>query len=114
MWTTTLVRHFIDTRLGLEYCRERVRQVLHGLGFRLRLLRHHHLQARVEEQVELKAESAAGLTAWPEDWELIFVDEATVRRHPTMTVQWCLVDEVPDMPWGMSIPRCMSTAPWPR
>ena len=100
VWTTKLVRHFIYTRLGIEYCRERVRQVLHGLGFRLRRLRHHHLKARVEEQVALKAELAAWLTAWPEDWELIFVDEATVRRHPTLAAQWCLVDEVPDVPTG--------------
>ena len=100
VWTTKLVRHFIYTRLGIECCRERVRQVLHGLGFRLRRLRHHHLKARVEEQVAFKAELAAWLTAWPEDWELIFVDEATVRRHPTLAAQWCLVDEVPDVPTG--------------
>jgi hypothetical protein len=31
---------------------------------------------------------------------LIFVDEATVRRHPTLTAQWCLVDEVPAVPTG--------------
>jgi transposase len=31
---------------------------------------------------------------------LIFVDEATVRRHPTLTAQWCLVDEVPEVPTG--------------
>jgi transposase len=35
VWTTKVVRHFIATRLGVEYCRERVRQLLHGLGFRL-------------------------------------------------------------------------------
>jgi hypothetical protein len=100
VWTTKLVRHFIYTRLGLEYCRERVRQLLHGLGFRLRRLRHHHLNAKVEEQVAFTAELAAWLAAWPEDWELICVDEATVRRHPTLTAQWCLVDEVPDVPTG--------------
>jgi hypothetical protein len=38
------------------------------------------------------------LAEWPEDWELIFVDEATVRRHPTLTAQWCLVDAVPAVP----------------
>jgi hypothetical protein len=100
VWTTTRVRHFIDTRSGIEYCRERVRQLLHGLGCRLRRTRHHHLQAKVEEQVALKAEGAAWLTAWPEDWELICVDEATVRRHPTLTAPWCVGDEVPDGPTG--------------
>ncbi len=50
VWTTTLVRHFIYTRLGIEYCRERVRQLLHGLGFRLRRLRHHHLKATVMQR----------------------------------------------------------------
>ena len=67
VWTTKLVRHFIYTRLGIEYCRERVRQLLHGLGFRLRWLRHHHLKAKVEEQVAFTAEWAAWLAAWPED-----------------------------------------------
>ena len=48
LWTTKLVRHFIYTRLGIEYCRERIRQVLHGLGFRLRRLRHRQPKARPE------------------------------------------------------------------
>lgn len=26
--------------------------------------------------------------------------EATVRRHPTLMAQWCLVDEVPEVPTG--------------
>jgi transposase len=46
LWTTTLVRHFISMRFGIEYCRERVRQVRPELGFRLRRLRHRHLRAR--------------------------------------------------------------------
>ena len=33
LWTTKLVRHCIYTRFGIEYCRERVRQGLHALGF---------------------------------------------------------------------------------
>jgi transposase len=97
--TTKLVRHFIYTRFGIEYCRERVRQLLHELGFRLRRLRHRHLKAKSEEQLTFMAELKELLAEWPEDWELIFV-EATVRRHPTLTAQWCLVDEVPDVPTG--------------
>jgi transposase len=100
LWTTKLVRHFISTRFGIEYCRERVRQVLHALGFRLRRLRHCHLKAKVEEQEVFVAELEELLVEWPADWELIFVDEATVRRHPTLTAQWCLVDEVPEVPTG--------------
>jgi hypothetical protein len=98
LWTTKLVRHFLYTRLGVEYCRERVRQMLHDLGFRLRRLRHRHLKAQPEEQAAFRAELEERLAAWPEEWELIFVDEATVRRHPTLTAQWCLVDEVPEVP----------------
>ena len=45
LWTTTLARHFIATRFGVTYCRERVRQLLHTLGFRRRQLRHRHLKA---------------------------------------------------------------------
>lgn len=100
LWTTKLVRHFIATRLGIEYCRERVRQLLHGLGFRLRRLRHRHLKGKPEEQAAVRAELEELLGAWPEDWELLFVDEATVRRHPTLTAQWCLVDDVPEVPTG--------------
>jgi DDE superfamily endonuclease len=50
--------------------------------------------------VTFVAELEELLGEWPEDWELIFVDDATVRRHPTLTAQWCPVDEVPDVPTG--------------
>jgi transposase len=85
LWTTKLVRHFIYTHFGVEYCRERVRQLLHALGFRLRRLRHRHLKAKAEEQKAFSAELAALVEEWPDEWELLFVDEATVRRHPTLT-----------------------------
>jgi winged helix-turn-helix protein len=88
MWTTKLVRHFISTCLGLPYWRERVRQLLYELSFRLRRLSHRHLQAKPEEQAAFRAELEEPLTQWPEDYALIFVDEATVRRHPTLTVPW--------------------------
>jgi hypothetical protein len=100
LWTTKLVRHFIATRLGVEYCRERVRQLLHALGFRLRRLCHRHLKGKHEEQAAFRAELEELLGEWPEDWELVFVDEATVHRHPTLTAQWCLVDDVPEVPTG--------------
>jgi hypothetical protein len=100
LWTTKLVRHFIYTRFGIEYCRERVRQLLHALGFRLRRLRHRHLKAKPEEQAAFVAELESLLAEWPEDCELIVVDEATIRRHPTLTAQWCLVDDVPEVPTG--------------
>jgi transposase len=80
--------------------RTSVRQLLHALGFRLRRLRHRHLRAKAEEQAGFAAELEELLAEWPEDWELIFVDEATVRRHPTLTAQWCLVDDVPEAPTG--------------
>jgi hypothetical protein len=98
LWTTKLVRHFMYARFGIEYCRERVRQLLHELGFRLRRLRHRHLRAKPQEQTAFVAELQILLEDWPDDAELLFVDEATVRRHPTLTAQWCLVDEVPDVP----------------
>jgi transposase len=100
LWTTKLVRHFIYTRFGIAYCRERVRQLLHALGFRLRRLRHRHLKAKPEEQAVFVAELEELLAEWPEDWELVFVDEATVRRHPTLTAQWCMVDDIPEVPTG--------------
>jgi hypothetical protein len=100
VWTTQWVRHFIDTRFGIEYCRERVRQLLHALGFRLRRLRHRHLKAKSEAQAAFRAELEKHVEAWPEDWALICVDEATGRRHPTLTAQWCVVDEVPEIPTG--------------
>ena len=100
LWTTKLVRHFLYTRFGIAYCRERVRQLLHELGFRLRRLRHRHLRAKAEEQAAFRAELEALLAGWPDEHELVFVDEATARRHPTLTAQWCLVDDVPEIPTG--------------
>jgi transposase len=100
LWTTKLVRHFVYPRLGVEYCRERIRQLRHELGFRLRHLRHRHLRAKIEEQEAFVTELEALLEDWSEDWALLFIDEATVRRHPTLTAQWCLVDEVPAVPTG--------------
>src|SRR6266511_5108420 len=100
VWTTKLVRHFLSTRFGIEYCRERVRQLRYALGCRLRRRRHRHLKAKPEEQAAFRAELEALLAEWPEDWELIFVDEATVRRHPTLTAQWCVVEDVPEGPGG--------------
>jgi hypothetical protein len=58
-----------------------VRPRLHALGFRLRRLRHRHLQAKPAAQAAFVAELEALLAEWPEDCELIFVDEATIRRH---------------------------------
>ncbi len=87
-------------RFGLEYGRERVRQLLHALGFRRRRLRHRHLKAKPEEQAAFVTELTALLEEWPEDGELLFVDEATIRRHPTLTAPWCVVDEVPEVPTG--------------
>lgn len=101
LWTTKLVCHFIYTRFGVEFCRERARQLLHALGFRLRRLRHRHLRAKAEEQAAFAAALGELLADWPEEeWQLLFVDEATVRRHPTLTAQWCLIDDVPDVPTG--------------
>jgi transposase len=100
LWTTTWVRHVIATRLGVESCRERVRQLLHGLGFRRRRLRHRHLKGEPEAQAACRAELEALLVAWPEDWERRLVEEATVRRHPTLTAQWGVVDDVPEVPTG--------------
>jgi hypothetical protein len=100
LWTTKRVRHFLYTRCGIAYCRERVRQILHGLGFRLRRLRHRHLKAQPAAQAACMAELSTLLAEWPQDRELLFVDEATVRRHPTLTAQWCLVDDMPEVPTG--------------
>jgi Winged helix-turn helix len=100
LWTTKVVRHFIYTRFGVEYCRERVRQLPHALGFRLRRLRHRHLRAKLQEQAAFQAERCERLEQWPADGELLLVDEATGRRHPTLTAQWCVVADMPEVPTG--------------
>jgi transposase len=100
LWTTKLVQHFLYTRLGIEYCREHPRQLLHELGVRRRRLRHRHLKAKPEAQAAFRAGLEVLLEDWPEEWELVFVDEATVRRQPTLTAQWCLVEAVPEVPMG--------------
>src|SRR5688572_24747283 len=100
LWSTKLLKHFLYTRCGVEYSREPVRQLLHELGFRQRRLRHRHLRADPEEQAAFVIDLDILLAQWPQDWELLFVDEATVRRHPTLTARWCLVDDVPEVPTG--------------
>lgn len=72
---------FVWTRWGIEYSRERVRQVMHALGLRWRRLRHRYLKAKREEQAACVAELEEWWLDWPEEWELIFVDEAPVRRR---------------------------------
>jgi Winged helix-turn helix len=99
-WTTKLVRHFIDTRWGLASCRERVRQLRHDREFRLRRLRPRHLKAKPEEQEAFRAALAALVEGWPAEWALLGVGEVTVRRHPPLTAQWCLVADVPEVPTG--------------
>jgi Winged helix-turn helix len=84
----------------MQYCRERGRQLLHELGFRLRRLRHRHLKAKPEAQAAFRAALAALLAEWPEDGEWLFVDEATGRCHPTLPAQWCVAEEVPEVPTG--------------
>jgi transposase len=88
------------TRLGLENGRARVRPRRHELGFRWRRLSHCHLQATPEEQAAFRTELGELLAEWPADGKLICVAEATVRRYPTLTAQWCLIDEVPEVPTG--------------
>jgi Winged helix-turn helix len=104
-WTTQLVRHFSDTRLGMEYCRERGRQRLHELGFRRRRLRPRHLKAKPEVQAAFRAELEARLEDWPEEWALMCVDDATGRRPPTLTAQWGVVDGVPEGPTADDHPK---------
>jgi transposase len=98
LWTTKLLRHFLYTRCGIEYGRERVRQLLHSLGFRQRRLRHCHLKANPQEQDAFVTDLHLLLQDWPEDWELLFVDEVTIRRHPTLSAMWCLANEIPEVP----------------
>jgi hypothetical protein len=100
VWTTKVGRQYISTRLGVKHGRERVSQLLHELGCRLRRLRHRHLKAKPEAQAAFRAELAALLAEWPEDCEWLCVDEATVRRHPTLTAPWCVVEDVPAVPTG--------------
>ena len=48
-WTPKLGRHVLSTRFGVAYSRERVRQLLHALGWRVRRVRHRHLKATRHE-----------------------------------------------------------------
>jgi hypothetical protein len=55
-------------------------------------------RSKREEQEAFVFILEALLATWAEDWELLFVDETKVRRYPALTAQWCLVDEVPEVP----------------
>ena len=62
VWTTTkFIRHFISTRLSLEYCRERAGQRLYAPGCRWHGLRHWLLRAKPEEEAAFRAELEARL-----------------------------------------------------
>jgi len=97
-WTTKLLKHFLYTHCGIEYSRERIRQLLRELGVRQRRLRHRHLRADPEEQAAFVIDLNLLLQDWPDEWELLFVDEATVRRHLTVSARWCLADDIPGVP----------------
>jgi hypothetical protein len=58
-----LVRHLLYTHFGVEDGWGPVRQVLHALGFRLRRVRHRHLEAKPEEQAAFRDEPGALLAA---------------------------------------------------
>jgi hypothetical protein len=105
VWTTTLVRHGSAPRLGLEYGRERVRQLRQALGGGLRRLRHRHLNAKAEAQVAVRTALEESRVEWLEAWERIVVAEATGRRHPTVTAQGGVAAEVPQVPTGDAHPN---------
>jgi hypothetical protein len=98
--TTKLLKPLLSTRCGVEDGRERVRPRLHGLGARQRRWRHRHLTANPQEQAACVRERHLLLTAWPADWALLVVDEATVRRPPTLNARGCLGDDIPERPTG--------------
>jgi len=81
-----------------------VRQLRHALGVRLRR-RHRHLKAKPEAQAAFVATRASLLAALPADGEVILVEEATRRRHPTLTTPWCWVDDGPAGPTGDDHPK---------
>jgi transposase len=82
-----------------------VRQGLPERGFRLRRWRHRPLQAKSEAPAAFRDERGEGRVAWPADWELRFVEEAMVRRHPTLTAPWGLVEDRPAVPTGDDHPK---------
>jgi hypothetical protein len=98
--TTTPVQHLISMRCGVSYGREQTRHEWRAPGFRLRLLCHRHLQAKPEEQAALRAKIAALRQEWPQKCEVLCVDEATVRRYLPLATQWCLADDVAEIPTG--------------
>jgi hypothetical protein len=61
-------------------------------------LRHRHLSANPHEQAAFVTDVHLLLQDWPEEWEWLFVDEATVRRHPTLSARWGLVEDIPEVP----------------
>jgi hypothetical protein len=114
LWPTTLARPFLSTRLGMEYCRDRVRHVLHALGVRLRRPRYRHRKANPPAQAAFLAKLPEIVAALPDDGPLRFVDAATVRRHPPLTVPWCLGTWSQKCPPAMSTPQSMGMARWRR
>jgi hypothetical protein len=95
-----VVRHCLATRWGGEDGCERVRPLWPARGCRRRRRRHRHLQRTPAEHAACRTALEARLGEWPEAWALVVVAEATVRRHPPRTAQWCVRDDVPEGPTG--------------
>jgi hypothetical protein len=100
VWTTPVGRPWRYPRVGGADGRQHGRQRRHDLGVRWRRLRHRHLQAQPAEPAAVRAEVEARLAAWPEAWAVLCVEEAPVRRPPTRTAPWGVVDEGPEGPTG--------------
>ena len=96
--TTPGVRHCIAARFGSAS--ERGRQWRPGRGCRWRRLRPRHRRAQPGEQAAGARERRDLWAPWPADEAWRLIEEATVRRHPTLTAPWGLVDEGPDVPTG--------------
>ena len=76
-------------------------------------LRHRQRQAQAAEQAACMAELSTLLAEWPQEREWLCVEEAPVRRQPTLAAPWGLVDDIPARdPRGMSLPRYTCMEPW--
>lgn len=91
-WTLGRLSGWIADRFGIRLCAERIRQVLHAIGFSYARPRYSYLLADRKERTAFLEEFSSL------DGALMFEDECTVSQHPSLHGMWVLKGTKPKVP----------------
>lgn len=94
-WTCKLVSDFISKTFDIKLTIERVRQILHRLGFRLVKPSHFFIKRKERERLEFAIKIEETIKNLDENTELFFQDETIFIQHPSLVAMWTLKGERP-------------------